>query len=215
MTLVGGRTTAEVRAANLGVAIGVALALATIAVYAQTVSTGFEFLNVDDNEYVTANPHVQRGLNFEDIGWAFGTSFHAYNWHPLTWISLQLDNQLFGLNPRWYHLTNVVLHTANTLLLFGLLLRMTAAAWPSAFVAALFALHPAHVESVAWVTERKDVLSTLFWLLTTLAYVRYTECPGWDRYALTLVLLALGLMAKPMLVTLPATLLLLDYWPLR
>jgi tetratricopeptide (TPR) repeat protein len=195
--------------------IGFALAVATVAVYGQTAWNDFEFLNVDDNEYVTANVHGQRGLNFEDIGWAFGTSFHAYNWHPLSWISLQLDNQLFGLNPRWYHFTNLVLHTANTLLLFALLLRMTAAAWPSALVAGLFALHPAHVESVAWVTERKDVLSILFWLLTTLAYVRYVERPGWGRYLLMLVLFALGLMAKPMVVTLPATLLLFDYWPLR
>src|SRR5262245_21000926 len=137
---------------NRNALIGLALALATVGVYGQTVWSDFEFLNVDDNEYVTANPHVQHGWAFEAVDWAF-TTFHAYNWHPLTWVSLQLDNQLFGLNPRWYHLTNVLLHTANTLLLFAILLRMTAATWPSAFVAALFALHPAHVESVAWVTE--------------------------------------------------------------
>src|SRR5262245_17292598 len=194
--------------------LGLALAVATVAVHGQTVWHDFEFLNVDDNEYVTARPEVQAGLSLDGLRWAF-TTYDAYNWHPLTWISLQLDSQLFGLNARYFHFTNIMLHAANTLLLFALLLRMTMAVWPSAFVAGLFALHPAHVESVAWVTERKDVLSTLFWLLTTLAYVRYTEAPSWGRYVLMLVLFALGLMAKPMLVTLPATLLLLDYWPLR
>jgi tetratricopeptide (TPR) repeat protein len=201
-------------ATRTSVTICLALAVATVAVYGQTVWNNFEFLNVDDNEYVTANPYVQHGLSVDAVHWAFTTD-HAYNWHPLTWISLQLDNQLFGMNARYFHLTNVMLHTANVLLLFWLLRWMTGDVWPSAFVAAFFGLHPAHVESVAWVTERKDVLSTLFWLLTTLAYVRYAERPGWGRYALTAVLFALGLMAKPMLVTLPATLLLFDYWPLR
>jgi tetratricopeptide (TPR) repeat protein len=205
---------ARPRAVDRNLLIGVALALVTLAVYGQTVWNNFEFLNIDDNEYVTANPHVQAGLSADGIRWAF-TTYHAYNWHPLTWLSLQLDATLGWPSPRGFHLTNILLHAANAVLLFYLLRRMTGDVWPSAAAAALFALHPTHVESVAWITERKDVLSTLFWLLTTIAYVRYVERPGWGRYLLIIVLLALGLMAKPMLVTLPATLLLLDYWPLR
>src|SRR5207248_6243560 len=137
------------------------------------------------------------------------------NWHPLTWLSLQLDYELFGLRPWGYHLSNLLLHTANTLLLFLVLRRMTGAVWRSAVVAGLFGLHPMHVESVAWVTERKDVLSTLFWLLTIAAYARYARRGTAIAYALVLATYVLGLLAKPMLVTLPAVLLLLDYWPLR
>ena len=150
----------------------------------------------------------------EAIRWAFTTG-HAGNWHPLTWISHMLDIQLFGLNPQGHHLMNLFFHIANTLLLFFVLHRMTKALWQSAFVAALFALHPLHVESVAWVAERKDVLSTFFWMLTMGAYCYYVERPGLRRYLPVLLLFALGLMAKPMLVTLPFVLLLLDYWPLR
>src|SRR6202007_2624742 len=140
------------------------------------------------------------------------TSTYASNWHPLTWLSHMLDVTLFGKGSRGPHSVNLSLHVANSLLLFLLFRKMTGAHWPSAFVAALFALHPLHVESVAWVAERKDVLSGLFFMLTLLAYVWYTESPSWGRYAWVVVALALGLMAKPMLVTLPFVLLLLDYW---
>ena len=172
-----------------------------------------EFLNYDDNEYITENQHVQNGLNPQSIKWAFTTA-HAANWHPLTWLSHIIDCRLFGLNPKWHHLVNLLFHTANTLLLFWLLKDMTGAVWRSAFVAALFAVHPLHVESVAWAAERKDVLSTLFWLLTMAAYLRYARLGGAKWYLVTLLTFALGLLAKPMLVTLPFVLLLLDYWPL-
>jgi protein O-mannosyl-transferase len=173
-----------------------------------------DFINYDDTDYVTENSHIQNGITRDGIKWAFTTG-HAANWHPLTWLSHMMDAQLFGLNPRWHHLTNLLFHIANTLLLFFVLHRMTKALWQSAFVAALFALHPLHVESVAWVAERKDVLSTFFWLLTMRAYHFYVERPGLKRYLAVFVFFALGLMAKPMLVTLPFVLLLLDYWPLR
>jgi tetratricopeptide (TPR) repeat protein len=174
----------------------------------------YDFLNFDDYDYVRDNPHVTSGLTWQGLSWAL-TSFSAYNWHPLTWMSLQLDSQLYGLAPRGFHATNLILHAANAVLLFHFLLRSTGAAWPAAAVAALFAVHPLHVESVAWVSERKDVLSTFFWMLTLLAYVRYAERPSVRRYLLVVLCLALGLMSKPMLVTLPCVLLLLDYWPLR
>jgi len=175
---------------------------------------GNDFVNYDDGDYVTDNRHVQAGLTAESIAWAFTTT-HAANWHPLTWLSLQLDHQVYGMAPWGYHLTNLLLHLANTLLLFVALRRMTGVVWRSALVAALFAVHPLHVESVAWVSERKDVLSTLFWMLTLLAYARYCERPAVGRYLPVPLFLALGLMAKPMLVTLPCVLMLLDYWPLR
>jgi len=173
----------------------------------------FEFINYDDNIYVTENVHVRSGITKESAIWAF-TTYHAYNWHPLTWLSLMLDNELYQLNPGGYHWTNVLFHIANTLFLFLALNRMTGAIWLSGFVAALFALHPLHVESVAWVAERKDVFSTLFWMLTMYIYVFYIERPSAWRYALLLVCFSFGLMAKPMLVTLPFVLLLLDFWPL-
>ena len=191
--------------------IYLALALATIAVYWQVHS--YEFVNYDDPQYVLKNQNVKAGLSCGSIIWAFTTG-HAGNWHPLTWLSHMLDCHLFGLEPGWHHLTGLLLHLANTLLLFAVIKRMTHAIWQSAFVAAAFALHPLHVESVAWIAERKDVLSTLFWLLTMLAYLRYVERPGKSWYLLALLAFALGLMAKPMLVTLPFVLLLLDYWPL-
>ena len=158
-------------------------------------------------------PMVRAGLTWPGVKWAF-TAVHSSNWHPLTWLSHMLDCQLYGLNPRGHHLTNVVFHLANTLLLFLFWARITGALWPSALVAALFALHPLHVESVAWVSERKDVLSTCFWLATMWAYAGYVSAPSRQRYGLILLWFALGLMAKPMLVTLPLVLLLLDYWPL-
>jgi tetratricopeptide (TPR) repeat protein len=184
----------------------------TLAVFWQV--SNHEFVNFDDDDYVSENPHVQSVLSRQAIIWAF-TATRAANWHPLTWLSHMIDCQLYGLNPSGHHLTNVLFHLVNTLLLFLLLNRITGASWRSGFVAALFAVHPLHVESVAWVAERKDVLSTLFWLLTMWAYIYYVEKPRLHRYLLTLLTFALGLMAKPMLVTLPVVLLLLDYWPLK
>jgi tetratricopeptide (TPR) repeat protein len=172
-----------------------------------------EFIDLDDESYVFNNPNVKSGLSWQGIKWAFTTG-HAANWHPLTWLSHQLDCQLFDLNSSSHHLINVLFHIINTILIFLVFSRMTKGIWQSAFIAGLFALHPLHVESVAWVAERKDVLSTMFWLLTMLAYVHYTERTSISRYLVTLILFILGLMSKPMLVTLPAVLLLLDYWPL-
>jgi len=188
------------------------LIVMTFGVYWQV--SHHEFVNYDDNVYVTENPHVNSVISLQNIVWAFKTT-HASNWHPLTWLSHMLDVQFFGLKPGWHHLMNVFFHILNTVLLFLVFNRMTRALWPSAFVATLFALHPLHVESVAWVAERKDVLSTLFWILTMGAYTFYVEHPSTKRYLFTLGLFALGLMAKPMLVTLPFVLLLLDYWPFR
>ncbi|MGA1863995.1 MAG: tetratricopeptide repeat protein [bacterium] len=171
------------------------------------------FINFDDMEYVVKNPQVNSGLTFEGIKWAF-TKFHFYNWHPLSWISHMVDYEIYGLNAGGHHLTNLLLHILNTLLLFLVLKWITGSVWRSAFIAALFAVHPLRVESVAWVSERKDVLSTLFWILTIWAYAYYAENKGISRYLLTLFCFSLGLMSKPMLVTLPFVLLLLDYWPL-
>ena len=192
--------------------ISAGLVIATLAVYWQVGH--HDFINFDDPDYVTENPNVQSGLTAKSIVWAF-TTRHASNWHPLTWLSHMLDYQLWGMNAGPHLLTNVALHCATTLLLFFILSHITGAVWKSAFVAALFALHPLHVESVAWVAERKDVLSALFWMLTTWAYVRYVEQPGAARYALVLVIYAAGLLAKPMLVTLPFVFILMDYWPLQ
>ncbi len=173
-----------------------------------------DFINFDDPLYVYENVHVKSGLNRAGLIWAFSTT-HSANWHPLTWLSHMLDCQLYGLNPGGHHVTNVLFHMANSVLLFLVLYRMTSGLWMSAWVAALFALHPLHVESVAWVAERKDVLSTFFWILTMWMYVRYTEQPDRTRYVLTLLIFVFGLLSKPMLVTLPFVLLLLDYWPLQ
>ena len=223
--------------------IALLLALLTIALYWPT--TGHDFINFDDPNYVTSYPHVLGGLTWGSAGWAFTTMFFGL-WHPLTWISHMLDCQCFGLRPGGHHLTGLLLHAANTLLLFVVLHRMTGARWRSAIVAALFALHPLHVESVAWVSERKDVLSTFFVMLTLWAYHRYTRSLGQEAegkmqkpvafntqhgtrntlyasrftlhaflfYLLSLCFFAFGLMSKPMIVTLPGVLLLLDYWPL-
>lgn len=175
---------------------------------------GYEFIALDDNLYIVENPHVQKGITIQNIVWAM-TTFHTSNWHPLTWLTYMADYELFGLNPAGYHLGNLILHLFNTLLLFLVLQRMTGEIWKGCIVAALFAVHPLNIESVVWIAERKNLLSTLFWILTILAYVRYAEKPGWRRYSMVLVCFCLGLMAKPMLVTLPFILLLLDYWPLQ
>jgi Flp pilus assembly protein TadD len=192
--------------------IHIILILSVFLIYYQV--RNFAFQDYDDVHYVSENNHVLGGLTTANIVWAFTTG-HASNWHPLTWLSLMLDCKFLGPNPGLIHLENMFLHLANTLLLFALLRKMTGSLWPSAFVAALFAVHPMHVESVAWVAERKDVLSTLFLLLTLAAYLSYVRNGGRLRYLLAILLFALGLLAKPMLVTLPFLLLLLDYWPLN
>ena len=244
--------------------IALALGLITLGLYLPAIR--YDFLAYDDQQYVTENAHVRAGLTAQGIVWAFGK--HAGNWHPLTWISHMLDCQLYGIKPAGHHLTNLLLHTTTTVLLFLVLSRMTGAPWRSACVAALFGWHPLHVESVAWVAERKDVLSALFFMLTLWAYARYarksegrnpkpernpkaeirkavpviqpsasrtthhasritqpspinelrspiSSLPSSSLYLLSLAFFALGLMSKPMLVTVPFVLLLLDFWPLR
>jgi protein O-mannosyl-transferase len=187
------------------------LVAVTWTVFGQTLA--HDFVNFDDHVYVYENPLVIRGFSTEGIIDAF-THTHARNWHPLTTLSHMLDCQLYGLNAGGHHLTNVILHTISVLLLFLVLKQMTGAFWQSAFVAGVFAIHPLHVESVAWIAERKDVLSSVFFLLTLAAYARYARAPSARRYLLVALLFAFGLMSKPMLVTLPFVLLLLDYWPL-
>jgi tetratricopeptide (TPR) repeat protein len=214
------------------------LVLTTIGVYLPAAWN--DFIGYDDPDYIISNPHVRSGLTWNNVVWALTTNLGG-NWHPLTWLSHMVDCQLFGLQPGPHHLVSVSFHAANTFLLFLLLGRLTGAVWRSAIVAALFALHPLHVESVAWAAERKDVLSTFFFMLTLIAYVRYAEGrkqkaesrkqkaeagsqdssqssihypPSTILYLLALWFFALGLMSKPMLVTLPFVLLLLDYWPL-
>ena len=188
------------------------LLLATLAVYSQV--RHFDFVNFDDPEYIAENNHVRAGLTWNGLVWAF-TSFDAANWFPLTWVSHMAAYQFFGLRSGWHHATNVLFHALASLLLFAALKRMTGAVWRSALVAFLFALHPLHVESVAWIAERKDVLCAFFWFLTLWCYAGYAQKPGWGRYVLVLLGFCGGLMAKPMIVTLPFVLLLLDVWPLR
>src|SRR5438552_268927 len=188
------------------------LAVVTFGIYAQVI--GHRFIVTDDLSYIEGNPIVNRGVTLGGLAWAF-TTFHEGNWHPLTWIAHMIDSQLFGTIAGGHLLVNALIHAANTLLVFWFLLRTTRARWSSALVAALFALHPLHVESVAWASERKDTLSTFFGLLSLIAYTRYAEAPSVRRYAWTFITLALGLMAKPMLVAWPFVMLLLDYWPLR
>ncbi|MCX5848924.1 MAG: tetratricopeptide repeat protein [Deltaproteobacteria bacterium] len=190
----------------------IVLAVVTFAVFWQV--NQYEFINLDDTLYVTENSHIQSGITLEGFRWAFSTRY-ADLWNPLVWLSFMLDYQLYGLNASGYHVTNLILHIMSTLLLFWLFCRMTGAVWKSAFVAALFALHPLHVESVAWIAERKDVLSAFFWMLTLCLYVYYTEKPVIRRYLLVLFSFALALMSKPMVVTLPIIMILLDYWPLK
>jgi tetratricopeptide (TPR) repeat protein len=193
-------------------AVYLILTLIICAVFAQVRS--FKFVNYDDILYVNENVHIATGLKWNNIVWVF-THQHAGHWHPLTGLSHMLDCQLFDLNADAHHIVNLLFHIVNALLLLTVLRKMTGALWQSAFVAAAFAIHPMHVESVAWISERKDVLSTFFWILTMAAYLRYVKNPTTGRYVLTLVFFVMGLMSKPMLVTLPFTLLLLDYWPLN
>jgi hypothetical protein len=192
------------------------LSVATLAAYWPATGPELQFVHLDDMDYAGENKMVRRGLTAEGISWAL-TSTNFANWFPVTWLSLMLDAELWGPEPeaRGFHITNIVLHIVNTLLLFGVLGAMTGAVWRSALVAALFALHPMHVESVAWISERKDVLSTFFWLLAMATYAAYVRRGMIEWYVATGVCLALGLMSKPMLVTLPCVLLLMDYWPLR
>ena len=203
-----------------------ALAVVTLLIYLPMLWHGF--VNYDDPDYIIGNAHVTGGLTWANVVWAF-TSNDAANWHPLTWLSHMLDCQLFGVNPAGHHLMNLLFHTANTLLLFLLLTQLTGALWRSALVAALFAWHPLHVESVAWASERKDVLSAFFWMLTILCYAKAVTSDKWQvtskdpslithhssLYWLALFFFACGLMSKPMVVTLPFVLLLLDFWPLE
>ena len=196
---------------RIDICVIMGLVLLTAAVYGQVIN--HSFIHYDDPGYVAENLIVQDGLTWKGFRWAF-TTVAMGNWHPLTWLSHMLDVQLFGMKPGFHHLVSVCLHVLNTLLIFIVLRSMTGALWRSAFVAALFALHPLHIESVAWAAERKDVLSTLFWLLTLWAYGRYARKPGLREYVPVLLFFALGLLAKPMLVTLPLVLFLLDYWPL-
>jgi Tfp pilus assembly protein PilF len=215
VTVANGRSIVLSHATTFGrpnLLIPLGLAVVTFAIYAQVI--GHQFITLDDPTYIRENPMVNRGVTLAGLAWAF-TTFHATNWHPLTWISHMIDCQLFGMNPGRHLLVNALIHVANTLLVFWFLLRTTHARWRSALVAALFAFHPLHVESVAWASERKDTLSTFFGLLSLIAYVRYAEAPSSSRYVWTAITLALGLLAKPMLVTWPLVMLLLDYWPLR
>jgi tetratricopeptide (TPR) repeat protein len=195
----------------LAVGVCICVAVLTWVVFGQTLR--HDFINYDDPRYVYENTKITSGLNIAGIAWAF-THIHSENWHPLTTISHMLDCQLYGSKAEWHHFTNVLLHTIATILLFIALRQMTGALWRSAFVAAVFAIHPLHVESVAWIAERKDVLSGVFFMLTLLAYVYYVRAPSIGRYLFVAVVFAFGLMSKPMLVTLPFVLLLLDYWPL-
>ena len=188
------------------------LTVVTFAVFWQV--NQYDFINFDDPVYITENLHVQSGITLEGFRWAFSTKYFGL-WNPLVWLSFMFDYQLFGLNAGGYHLTNLILHILSTLLLFWLFNRMTGAIWKSAFVAGLFALHPLHVESVAWIAERKDVLSAFFWMLTLCLYVYYTEKPVIKRYLLVLFSFVCALMSKPMVITLPVIMILLDYWPLE
>jgi len=192
--------------------VSIVLAALTLAVYWQV--NQYDFVLLDDKAYVYGNIHIQSGITLDGFHWAF-ISTTSHLWNPMIWLSLMLDYQLFGLNAGGYHMTNLILHILNTLLLFWLFNRMTGVIWKSAFIAALFALHPLHVESVAWVSERKDVLSTFFWMLTLCLYVYYTERTTIKRYLLVLFSFVLALMSKPMVITLPIIMILLDYWPLK
>jgi protein O-mannosyl-transferase len=198
--------------ARLRLLIAIVLSILVLVSYWEVAEN--QFIAFDDPQYVTENPQVQKGLNRETAVWAFTTS-QASNWHPLTWISLMLDRELFGRNAAGYHWTSVILHLLGGLVLFLALNRMTAAPWPSGLVAALFLIHPLHVESVAWVSERKDVLSGLFWMTGIWCYARYAERPVLVRYLWVLLSFICGLLSKPMMVTFPFVLLLIDWWPLR
>ena len=204
------RRQANPRSATAGIVLGLVILIALV----YWPVRHFDFTALDDGEYVQNNAYVRAGLAWSSIAWAWTTAF-ASNWHPLTWMSHMLDVELFGLDAGGHHVTSVLLHAINTALLFLSLRRMTGAPWRSGVVAALFGLHPLHVESVAWIAERKDVLSATFWMLTMWAYAAYVERPSGRRYLAVMAAFSLGLAAKPMLVTLPFVLLLLDWWPLR
>ena len=195
-------------------AILVILALIILCLVIYWPVQNYEFINFDDNVYVTENSHIQSGFTLDGFCWAFSTKYFDL-WTPLVYLSYMFDYQLFGFNAGGYHWTNVIIHIFNTILLFFLFRNLTGAVWRSAFVAALFAIHPINVESVVWIAERKNVLSTFFWMLTMLFYVWYVKQPNWKRYLPVFISFALGLMSKPMLVTMPFVLLLLDYWPLN
>jgi len=205
------KTWSRSRLGRFETVLAIVLALATIAVYLRTIH--YDFVMYDDDTFVYDNPVVKAGLTLHGLKWAFG--LHFANWHPLTWFSYLLDAQLFGMNAGGFHLVNLLLHASSTVLLFMALFWMTGRPWRCFVVAAVFALHPLHVESVAWVAERKDVLSTFLEMVSLLLYVRYAEFPTTKRYLLMFLAFACSLMAKPMLVTFPFLLLLLDYWPLR
>ena len=198
---------------SLNVLISLLLATVTSIIYWQVKS--FDFISLDDVNYVIGNQSIKHGINLESVKWAFSSVGYAGNWHPITWISHALDIQFFGINPGMHHVTNVIFHILNAVLLFIILEKMTGTIWKSAAVAALFAIHPLHVESVAWISERKDVLSTFFWMLTMLSYSWYAEHRTAGRYVIVAICYVFGLMSKPMLVTLPFVLLLLDFWPLK
>ena len=197
---------------NTKAIICIGIVAATLAAYEPIRHNGF--VNFDDGLYISENPNVNKGITIDSVIGAF-TKPYMSNWHPVTWLSHILDCEIYGLKPTGHHITSVLIHIANSVLLFWVLLRMTRATWASAFAAGVFAVHPVHVESVAWAAERKDVLSGLFWILTMLAYARYAERPNFRRYSLVLLAFAMGLMSKPMVVTQPFVLLLLYWWPLE
>ncbi len=196
---------------RLDILVCLFIVIAILVVYWQV--RNHTFVNFDDSSYILNNPHIRTGLNFEGIAWAF--SFPGFDyWHPMTWLSHMLDCHLYGLKAGMHHQISLILHILNSMLLFLVFKKMTGAIWRSAFVAAMFAIHPMNVESVAWLAERKNVLSTFFWLFTMLTYIHYSKQPSVFRYLPILFVYSLGLMSKPMLATLPFVLLLLDYWPL-
>src|SRR3989339_342792 len=203
---------ADQRKKYRGIVVGAVLIAVVVALYWPVA--GYDFITLDDNLYILENQNVQQGITGKNLIWAM-TTFDAANWHPLTWLSFMADYDLFGLNAAGYHMMNLFLHILNPIFLFLVLRRMTGEIWKGAAVAALFAVHPLNIESVVWIAERKNLLSTLFWILAIVAYVRYAEKPGWKRYSVILACFVLGLTTKPMLVTLPFVLLLLDYWPLQ
>ncbi|HSV27289.1 MAG TPA: hypothetical protein VLH60_05295, partial [Sedimentisphaerales bacterium] len=199
---------------DIRAALGITLAVILVTAGAYSRTVGHDFVNYDDNVYITSNHHIWDGLTWESFGWAF-TTFHASNWHPVTWLSHMLGIEWFGMDAGGHLAVNVGFHIANAILIFWLLQYVTGQMWAAALVAGLFALHPLRVENVAWVSARKDVLSTFFLLWTMFAYAYYARRPGFLRYLAALLFFALGLLAKPMLVTLPVALLLMDYWPLE
>ena len=192
--------------------IYIVLAAITLVVFWQV--NQFDFINFDDHVYVTENNHIKSRVTLSNLSWAFSTRY-ADMWNPLVWMSFMLDYKLYGMKAGGYHVTNLILHILSTLLLFWLFCRMTKEIWPSAFVAALFAIHPFHVESVAWISERKDVLIAFFWMMTLCLYVYYTEKPAVKTYLLVVFSFALALMSKPFAIYLPVIMILLDYWPLK